>query len=218
MSWSGSIPYYTYTIGPRGLSFSEEEKRHLYISIVVLTLSLTLALSGGLGSLFFYPPYLLLRNLIVAFGAISSGFFLHELGHKATAQRYGCWAEFRMWSFGLLLAVFSGLLGVLFAAPGAVYISGYITREQNGKISASGPGINLTIAFFLTGFLFFSRSAILWSFLYPVAYINTFLALFNLLPIGPLDGSKIYRWSPQVYLILFVCALALFILLLTAHF
>jgi Zn-dependent protease len=28
--------------------------------------------------------------------------------------------------------------------------------------------------------------------------------LFNLLPVGPLDGAKVFKWSPVVWLIFFL--------------
>ena len=32
-----------------------------------------------------------------------------------------------------------------------------------------------------------------------VSYINVFLALFNLIPFGPFDGLKIFRWKKEVW-------------------
>ncbi|MEF8836227.1 MAG: site-2 protease family protein, partial [Candidatus Thermoplasmatota archaeon] len=37
-----------------------------------------------------------------------------------------------------------------------------------------------------------------------VAYVNLFLGGFNLLPLGPLDGRKIFGWSLRNYIILIV--------------
>ena len=35
------------------------------------------------------------------------------------------------------------------------------------------------------------------------AAINAFMALFNVIPFGVLDGLKVFRWSKPVWLILF---------------
>ncbi len=132
--------------------------------------------------------YLLLVSLI----AVSTGFIFHELAHKLVAQRFGCWAEYRMWELGLIGALFLVVVtGWLFIAPGAVYIvPGYfgITRREDGIISASGAAANIALAavFLLVGFRF-------------GAVINAWLALFNMLPFPPLDGSKVIRWNFAVW-------------------
>ena len=73
-------------------------------------------------------------------------FLLHELGHKLVAQKYGCQAEFRSFDQMLILAVIMSFFGFILAAPGAVLIQGRVSRKQNGIISATGPGVNLSLA------------------------------------------------------------------------
>jgi len=66
------------------------------------------------------------------------------------------------------------------------------------KVAIAGPGANLLIAlvfglilrFFLP--IISNYSMILPSYLGFIVYVNLFLALFNLLPFPPLDGSKIF--------------------------
>ena len=145
---------------------------------------------------------------VLAFALVSTSFIFHELAHKVVAQRYGAWAEFRVNPMGLLMAMVIALFGFLFAAPGAVYIRGMIDRRMNGRISAAGPLVNLIIgstalaAALLTSGM---AAAILMLF----ATLNAFLALFNLLPIPPLDGSKIYPWNMPVYIIMMASAVLL---------
>jgi len=71
----------------------------------------------------------------------------------------------------------------------------YNLRDQkygSAKVGIAGPGANFLIAlifgllirfFPVTGFLYLTFS---W-----IVYVNIFLALFNLIPIPPLDGSKL---------------------------
>ncbi|MEK7143933.1 MAG: site-2 protease family protein [Patescibacteria group bacterium] len=68
------------------------------------------------------------------------------------------------------------------------------------KVGIAGPAANLIIALILGLFLRFSGyfiaagilPFIFFQFLALIVYINIFLALFNLLPFPPLDGSKVF--------------------------
>src|SRR5207244_13392669 len=71
--------------------------------------------------------------------AVASGVGLHEISHKIVAQRYGHWAEFRYSLRGLAMSFVFAFLGFLIGAPGATMVSGNVTRDQNGRISAAGP-------------------------------------------------------------------------------
>ncbi len=72
-------------------------------------------------------------------------------------------------------------------------------RKDNALISLAGPGSNIIFAVVMSLLLriltFFSESLIISLvvniFLIPLIYLNILLAIFNLLPIHPLDGFKI---------------------------
>ncbi len=140
-------------------------------------------------------------NLVpIIFIAVGLSFILHELGHRFTAIRFGCHAYYKMWTTGLLFALGLAIATggrFIFAAPGAVYIykSG-LTRRENGIISWAGPLVNVVLGLlfaFLALFNPMNQTLILlayWGFT-----VNMFLALFNMLPIPPLDGSKVAAWS-----------------------
>ena len=188
--------------------FSRIELRHILISVLVLSFAFTLVMkrnwlnSGNVfaGFLVFYA---------ISFTLIALSFIPHELGHKFVAQKYGAWSEYRMSERGLMFAVLISIFGFLIAAPGAVYIRGYITEEQNGKISAAGPLVNIVIsAVAIALWMSVPMGAFLGMVVFMLAYINAFLAIFNLVPFPPLDGSKIIRWNTGVWI--FLLALAAF--------
>jgi len=136
-------------------------------------------------------------------------FFSHEMSHKFLAQHYGCDAEYKMWPLGLFLGLITALIpgGFVIAAPGAVYISPYkkkfafrvarLTRKQYALVSLAGPLINIILAV----------SLLLLNFIYPfelftlAASVSFLLAFFNLLPIPPMDGSKIMVWNFKMWLL-----------------
>jgi Zn-dependent protease len=116
---------------------------------------------------------------------------LHELAHKFTAI-----AQFYIWPFGLLLAVFLRAISspFLIIAPGYVEIaSTNLYTLQGAVIAAAGPLINL--ALFFTARTILNRARNLTRtqamVLYMTKQINLLLFVFNMLPIPPLDGSKV---------------------------
>jgi Zn-dependent protease len=186
--------------------FSKSEIIQILIAIGILTIAFSFALTPGL-PLANIPTALSLMPS--AFLAIVTAFFCHELGHKFMGQRYGYWSEFRMFPMGLILALFLGLFtGFVFAAPGAVTIMGHPNKDEYGKISAIGPAINIGLAsifYLLTILIPFGVRGIFAL----VAFINAFLAFFNLLPFGPLDGMKIFNWRKEIWISLAILSILL---------
>jgi len=137
--------------------------------------------------------------LPLSFLAIATAFFCHEIAHKYTGQKFGYWSEFRMYPKGLLFALFLGIAaGIVFAAPGAVQIFGRPNKEEMGKIAVAGPLTNLILGLLFVG-IWYSSDGIVASISFFIAYINVFLAFFNLIPLGPLDGAKIFRWKKELW-------------------
>jgi len=189
------------------INTSEKEIRDLIKAWIAISIAFAIIMKGSLG-LGFYQVF------IVASIAVGTGFLLHELGHKIVAQRYGCFAEFRSFDQMLILAILmSYFLGVLFAAPGAVMINGPLGVRRNGKISAAGPVVNLVLAVaFLLLALTIPLTGILKATVFYGFYINSWLALFNMIPIWNLDGVKILRWNKKAYGAIVAAALLLLFL------
>ena len=189
-----------------------KELRDLVISALVLALAFGIALSGGFRA--FQQPGILVLVIGMAFVAVSLGFVFHELGHRLIARRFGYFAEYAMWPMGLMVALGFSLFGFIFAAPGAVMIYPRATalgtislsREKVGLISLAGPATNIGLAVIFQMLDIF-EPALLFTL---GARINTWLALFNLIPLGPLDGAKILKWNKGIWLISIAVAGGLF--------
>jgi Zn-dependent protease len=196
------VYYRTYSQKPEGL-LSPEEKKNLTVAIAALTAALTMALLGGVyGLLAWYEddPFYVGYIALVAFVSTATAFFLHEMAHKFVAQHYGCWAEFRYSQQGLIIAVaLAAFAGFLFAAPGAVYIAGRIDQRQNGIISIAGPLTNVVVVLAALPIIFIYSGTLVASGFYTVIFFNAFLAIFNMIPVMPLDGAKVLKWNPAIY-------------------
>jgi len=180
--------------------FSKEEIKDIVISVITLSF------------IFAYPN---MTDLPVSILAVIIAFLFHELAHRYFARKFGCAAFYRMWTTGLLFALVITVAtrgAFKFVAPGAVVIYPYtfgrwgyrikkLTDREGGIISISGPSVNLffaTIFFLIPGNIGHILSS-----------VNAWLALFNLLPVPPLDGSKVVRWNMSVWALMFILSIVL---------
>lgn len=185
--------------------FSLTEVRDLIISVLAITLIIS------------YPNF---GNFVVWLAIVLLSFVLHELAHKFVAIKFGAVAFYKMWTQGLLIGLLTMLIPFRFVAPGAVQIyqhkfgkwkrkqfgfghvrAGALTQDEMGLISVSGPLVNLVIA---------GVAALLpGSFALQLARLNSILAFFNIIPMKPLDGSKILEWKPWVWVFLQIVSIVL---------
>jgi Zn-dependent protease len=189
---------------------SPREIRDIIIAYVVLTLAFSFIFSGGVWNKQLHAAFFTL--LPIAALAVALSFILHELMHKFVAQHYGAWAEFRTWPTGLMITILSSLFGFLIGLPGATYIfSNNFTRRQNGLVSLAGPATNLMVFFVFAamGLLISNPSAYVGLAIGVVTFISLWLGFFNMLPIPPLDGSKVLAWDWRIYLVFMVPIIAL---------
>ena len=151
--------------------------------------------------------------VVLIFSAI-----LHEVAHGLVAERLGdptarlagrislnpkSHIDPYMTIFLPLMTYFLG--GIILGGAKPVPVDPFNLRDGRkdlALVSLAGPGTNFMIVLFfaLICHLFFpglslsaiTNSSLLGFFVGTVVYINLMLGLFNLLPIPPLDGSKIF--------------------------
>jgi Zn-dependent protease len=176
---------------------SPAEKKDLLKAWIAISIAFAIAFGGGISGVSLDIRFLL--SFLVAGLTVGIGFIAHELSHKLLAIKYGCSAEFRSFDQMLILAIIFSFFGFILAAPGGVFIKGRITPAQNGKVSAAGIVANLVVAFlFLVLALLVPVPPVQVVAGYGVL-INSWLALFNLLPFLNFDGKKVLAWNKTAY-------------------
>ena len=158
--------------------------------------------------LLFDQQYLLF--ILIAFALIFSLTF-HEYGHGKVASMIGDDTAERAGRLTLNpiphidpLGLFMVLaIGIGYAKPVPTNPSKFRTRWGTLLVAAAGPGMNLLLAIVTinlyalgvkAGFGLFQTEVAYFFFTY-LALINMLLMLFNLLPVGPLDGSYILPYA-----------------------
>ena len=188
------------------ISTSRTELVDLIKAWVAISLAFAILFKGSFLSSDFFNVF------IFSSITVGLGFIAHEMSHKVVAQRYGCAAEFRAWDSMLIMAVVMSFFGLVIAAPGAVMISGPVGKRRNGKISAAGAIANLVVALLFLSLLLISAKGALFSIARYGFMINTWLALFNMLPFWMFDGKKVLEWNKVVYSIMLIIAVGFMIL------
>ncbi|MDH4224131.1 MAG: site-2 protease family protein [Deltaproteobacteria bacterium] len=152
--------------------------------------------------------------LIIIALVISLSF--HEYGHALVAKLFGDDTAQRMGrltlnpmahidAMGLLMVV---LVGFGFAKPVPTNPRNFNSKWADLFVSSAGPAMNFLLALVSVNFFLFSRKiGIEWmdgegqsTFFIYLAQINLILMIFNLIPIGPLDGHYImpYLLTPKM--------------------
>ncbi len=192
------------------LNYTKKEIGDLLISILFLGFSFMILL--------FKPSFV---NFFIAFSISVLCYFPREFIQRISARKMNMYSRYRIWVPGVVSAVISSLIGFVFAAPGTIdfslkYYERYgkkqvgITLKQMGLIAEVGFLYNLILG------IIFMAISFNGTFIFSViAKINFYIAFFNLLPISNLDGVKLIRWKPALWIVFSVVS---FGLLIAAHF
>jgi Zn-dependent protease len=196
-NFESNIPYRNLNV--RRIWFSRDEIKHLVIAELVIMII-------GLSTIL----YQLQTNYVILFAIILMvSFLIHEMAHKIIAKKMGLWAEFQLIPFGLILTLVS-IVSPFFKMiyPGTVLVKGISDRKSMGMISLVGPLTNILLCLLFIG-IAFSVSQMVF---FVGAVFNSWIALFNMIPFGMVDGFKVFFWNKSVWILTFTTSLILVII------
>ncbi|MFC4359956.1 M50 family metallopeptidase [Halobium salinum] len=191
-----------------GLRFSSRELLDLGVAWVALGLAFAVFFArGGQGFVRALVGGGAVTLVVVSLLTAGVGFLLHELAHKVVATRFGQVAEFRA-DYGMLfVGVMSALVGFIVAAPGAVHHRGYLSEREHGLIALAGPAMNLLLAVLFVPLLVVGAVGAGSNLVLELGArglaVNLFLAAFNMIPYGGIDGKTVLGWSKVVWALVF---------------
>ncbi len=188
------------------------EATHIVLSVLLVSLvGLSLI---GYDVLFRINLYI----IIVYITGFALSYLMHELAHRIVARRNNVRAYFKLDPVGSMLTLVSAIpmLPIKFISPGAVVLAAPTTLKVIGSTAFWGPATNIIISTVLYILSIISAPVLLspWlsSILLILSKFNAFIAFFNLLPFGPLDGLKIIRWSLPRWAVAIALSIVLLIL------
>tara|TARA_Y100000034_G_C6905797_1_gene420239 strand:+ start:3209 stop:3751 length:543 start_codon:yes stop_codon:yes gene_type:complete len=165
------------------------------IHIVVLTIAIGYIFSGYIKIPGLYSRGWNWKGIKFAMLVTAPAIILHELSHKFVGLALGYAAMFHIWWTGLGIGLVLRIIGspFLLLAPGYVSVAPSTPLEL-GAIAFAGPFINLIlfVAAILVLKLKKRMKKKVFLFWHLTKVINMWLFIFNMLPIPPLDGSKVF--------------------------
>jgi len=176
------------------------------ISIIITILVLSIVFGSDYllrGSLLSY----IFITIVAAIAVIP-----HEMAHRWSARKMGCYSRYVLNPIGLILTLITAppFIPIKFIMPGYTLVIPYTYNSRNlkhidGVVSFAGPVTNILIAgvsiLLLTSLVKIGiYDPLLIMFLLYNGYLNSWIAFFNLIPIPPLDGSKIISWKPHLWI------------------
>ncbi len=139
---------------------------------------------------------------------------LHDLTHRYYATKYNADVEYKFWGLGtLIMFITAFFIGVVFAVPARTVINNddkKLDTRQQAIIYLSGPMMSTALA---VGFILLVPVG---GFLATVCLLgvsmNLLAALYSMMPVDPLDGSKVFVWKKPAWAVVFIPILVLYFL------
>lgn len=189
----------------RFYKYTAYEIRGLAISILVIAFIISFKEWGTASFDLQTGLYNLLNSILIAGLSI----LVHDMGQRLWGLVIGYRVEFKMWSFGLVIALIVAFIsnGNLWLIVPAGFMIHHLAGPRLGwfryglnyfgqaMIALAGPLFTLMLIILFKVLGVFSSNILIEK----AIIFNAIYAITSLLPIPPLDGSKIYFGSRMLY-------------------
>ncbi len=200
------------------------EIKDMFYSAIILGIAFNIGIFGRGNPFEFITEWYFFFYFVPTFLIVLVSLFIKDYSQKSIAKQLESFVRFEMWVPGGVIAFLSSFLGIVVAAVGGVkasadYRSRYgrwvvnMTSQQLGIISMSGIFTYIFIALFFVLLAPTVPLYIMGKNILMVGFeINLMLSIFSLVPIKPLDGENLLRWSVFMWISLLVMSLVIFFL------
>lgn len=206
----------------RYYKFTPSELKGLVISVLIVAFIISFK-DWGPGAAI--DMKLGLMNFLSAVLIVTLTFIVRESAHRIAGLSVGFKAEYRMWTFGLLIGIALAFVSngsIWFLIPGGVvfhHLAGHrlghfrygLTYFGTGMVAATAPIANMLLAVFFKVISAFTFNPLIEK----IILLNIAFAVFTMLPIPPCDGNKLFFGSRMVYAFVFCSIIAGAFLLLS---
>ncbi len=191
--------------------FSREE----WLTFCITVVSLAFIYSWDKWGVRGFEPITGLKNFLIAIVLLAITVFVHHAGQRMMALQLGLRAEQRLWWYGFLI----GLMLVIVTNGNIKFLAAtstiaYMLPAHRLGVFRYGPNVGTIAKIVLAGpLLNILFSALIktleWagmlnpSIAQELFVLNLIFAGWNLIPIPPLDGSKIFYYSRLTYAFIF---------------
>ncbi|MAG08065.1 hypothetical protein CMO89_01210 [Candidatus Woesearchaeota archaeon] len=204
----------------RYFMFSREEIKNFIIIILILAFIVSFKDWGAKE----FELLVGLRNLFNAVLIVTLAVLAHASAQRIAGLQVGIRVEHRLWWAGLLMGlvlIFVSRGNLWFLAPGgvifhhmAVHRIGFFRYGINtltmSSVALAGPLANVAFAIlFKILFVLLPNNVLIEK----AILVNVWFAVFNMLPIPPLDGNYVFFYSRGLYFLLFGAILGAALLL-----
>jgi Zn-dependent protease len=181
------------------------EKRGLLITILILAFIFSFR-DWGIER---FDAVMGVRNFLVTILLVAIAFAVREVAHRTIAVWLGYRSQYRTWILGLVIGLVVAFVSngyLVFIAPGTLVIT-HLTIHRLGKgfyelnlkhlgwIAMSAPIANMLFAVLIKALHVATNIPMLEK----LMIINIWIALFDMLPIPPFNGSRTFFGSRYVY-------------------